>query len=954
MKNLIFPILLLTCLLLTRITVAQITLNNVRSYNGTLGADDLYSAIICDNSDNIYAAGYSSDGICSYIIFDKFNPSGTKLWSKTYRSRDNGYDVPVSIALDSTGGIYIAGYTKGITTSYDFLLIKYNQQGDTLWSRRYNGTANGDDRAIKVAVDRNNSAVLAGNAVETGESINIVLIKYDINGNQLWQKKYDGSGHTDDKVNDFTFDKNNYIYAAALTNSNLGSGRYYVMKITPSGDTVWTRTFGTADGAANAIITDDSLNVYATGKRYISSDTVSFFTVKLNSSGNQVWTSTYFEGVLHRDFAYRIAMDEQGSVYVAGELSSIILAGKIITTNGYAVVKYTNGGQQSWVYKFEKYSPSNPICHLKVLNSGSIYLAYTKLFMNDITTRSQCVKINSNGDSVWVKTIQGQYRFYGLNSFHIDKSGNLLFGSAANAVNGLDAALVKWNPSGTLTWERYLNSQNFSTDNALSIGKDSQNNIYVTGTNTMNYIFIKYNSSFTQQWAVTYSDGYTRVESSAFSTVDSSGNIYLAGVTNDSIDRKFILLLKYNTSGSLEWERKYLNNPAMPWGICLDKTGNIIIAGTNWDNYNHSALNLLKYSPSGTLLMTTSFNATNNSQIWIYSVDTDNDNNILVAGGSYGAMTWKFTTNGNLIWENYWVSNYVHSIHKLKYDRKNNVYVCGFTGTSSGYDYLTIKYDSAGNQKWAKTFNGIRSGEDFAEDLVSDTLGNTYITGYAVNQPATFERSIVTIKYDSTGNVLWLRDFVFPQNGYLQPVMLTRDKYNNIYILNGYNYHQPLNAGYLLLKYNSNGDNIWSFTYGSPIAKNAGKAFLLIGDDKIYVTGKAYGINTGYDITTLELAQTSGIRKIEGKTPTAYSLSQNYPNPFNPVTRIRYDLPRAGVVRLAVYDVMGREVEMLVNERQAAGSYEAVCDGTRFASGVYFYRLTAEGYGETRKMLLIR
>ncbi len=83
-------------------------------------------------------------------------------------------------------------------------------------------------------------------------------------------------------------------------------------------------------------------------------------------------------------------------------------------------------------------------------------------------------------------------------------------------------------------------------------------------------------------------------------------------------------------------------------------------------------------------------------------------------------------------------------------------------------------------------------------------------------------------------------------------------------------------------------------------------------------------------------------------------LYNNFPNPFNPVTRIRYDLPRSGSVRLAVYDVMGREVEMLVNERQTAGSYEATFDGSGFASGVYFYRLTAEGYSETRKMLLIR
>jgi hypothetical protein len=90
------------------------------------------------------------------------------------------------------------------------------------------------------------------------------------------------------------------------------------------------------------------------------------------------------------------------------------------------------------------------------------------------------------------------------------------------------------------------------------------------------------------------------------------------------------------------------------------------------------------------------------------------------------------------------------------------------------------------------------------------------------------------------------------------------------------------------------------------------------------------------------------------------------PNPFNPVTKIRYDIPicHSGVgrgyplaghlVKLIIFDALGREVETLMNERQSAGSYEAVWDGTRFASGVYFYRLTAEGFGETKRMILIR
>ncbi|MCX6160614.1 MAG: T9SS type A sorting domain-containing protein [Ignavibacteriae bacterium] len=98
----------------------------------------------------------------------------------------------------------------------------------------------------------------------------------------------------------------------------------------------------------------------------------------------------------------------------------------------------------------------------------------------------------------------------------------------------------------------------------------------------------------------------------------------------------------------------------------------------------------------------------------------------------------------------------------------------------------------------------------------------------------------------------------------------------------------------------------------------------------------------------------NNIKVISGETPEGFSLSQNYPNPFNPSTKIRYELPRAGSVRLAVYDVIGREIEMLVNERQAAGSYEATFDGSRFASGVYFCSLKSGNFSETIKLLLIK
>lgn len=105
----------------------------------------------------------------------------------------------------------------------------------------------------------------------------------------------------------------------------------------------------------------------------------------------------------------------------------------------------------------------------------------------------------------------------------------------------------------------------------------------------------------------------------------------------------------------------------------------------------------------------------------------------------------------------------------------------------------------------------------------------------------------------------------------------------------------------------------------------------------------------------------TGIQNISTEIPAAFSLSQNYPNPFNPGTVVRFDVMRsqtgalgADKVVLKVYDVMGREVETLVNEQLAPGTYEAKFDGSKLNSGVYFYRLQSGSFTETKQMMLIK
>jgi plastocyanin len=85
-----------------------------------------------------------------------------------------------------------------------------------------------------------------------------------------------------------------------------------------------------------------------------------------------------------------------------------------------------------------------------------------------------------------------------------------------------------------------------------------------------------------------------------------------------------------------------------------------------------------------------------------------------------------------------------------------------------------------------------------------------------------------------------------------------------------------------------------------------------------------------------------------------FELNQNYPNPFNPSTRISYAIPRASFVNLKVYDIIGNEIAVLVNEEKQAGNYQIDFDATELTGGVYFYQLLTGSFVETKKMILTK
>ncbi len=120
-----------------------------------------------------------------------------------------------------------------------------------------------------------------------------------------------------------------------------------------------------------------------------------------------------------------------------------------------------------------------------------------------------------------------------------------------------------------------------------------------------------------------------------------------------------------------------------------------------------------------------------------------------------------------------------------------------------------------------------------------------------------------------------------------------------------------------------------------------------------FVSALATDNNRNNDTVEVVVSVFTGITS-SGEVPKTFSLSQNYPNPFNPVTNIRFGLPKASFVKITLYDILGKEVMILLNENKPAGSYKMDFDAASLPSGVYFYKLETDGFTDIKKMVLVK
>lgn len=590
----------------------------------------------------------------------------------------------------------------------------------------------------------------------------------------------------------------------------------------------------------------------------------------------------------------------------------------------------------------------------------------------------------------------------------VDNSGNIIVtGNTAVSTNDYQYATVKYNFSGSVQWIAYYNGPlGFSNDYATGLATDASGNIYVTGispsaSGSPDFYTIKYNSIGVQQWFARFGDVYGG-SSQPEVAVDASGNVYVTGgARNGGTDLDYVTI-KYNNSGIQQWALRYGNTsvPDAAAMIKLDQQGNILITGSS-HNGNNNDYATIKYTPLGLVDWVQRYNAPGNGDDYSSSLAVDNSGNVYVAGYSTGSGTGidyaalKYASNGAQQWVSRYSSPGVFNeyANSLALDNSGNIYITGSgsTSTNSG-DYLTVKLNNSGTYQWAVRYNnGMPSGYHSAYHIICDPYGYLYVTGASSGGSTDY----ATVKYDPVnGDTVWTKRYDGPAAGYDQTFFMSIDNSGNVYVT-GYSagfgtmtdyatvkYVQAPNApsGLTAIGVTNNQINLnWSDNSNNEVrylierSTNAGGNWLLRDSVNANITAysdmgllqntvyhyrvrtynsvgyTAYS-NTSFD-TTLNV---TGITS-NGEIPIEFRLEQNYPNPFNPVTKIKFDIPQSlQNVKLAVYDLLGRQVAMLVDQQLQAGKYEVELDGNRLSSGTYFYRLKAGSFTEIKKMILIK
>jgi hypothetical protein len=217
--------------------------------------------------------------------------------------------------------------------------------------------------------------------------------------------------------------------------------------------------------------------------------------------------------------------------------------------------------------------------------------------------------------------------------------------------------------------------------------------------------------------------------------------------------------------------------------------------------------------------------------------------------------TIKYDTGGNEIW----VAHYngegtlYSSATAIAMDKKGHIYVTGWSsGSGTGTDVTTIKYDTTGNEIWVVHYSG-PGNRDAANSIAVDKEGFIYVIGISYVDGT--NRDGIIIKYDTNGNLLWVNHYNGSGSSDDNFTDIALDKDENIYVA-GDSFGSNSNVDFVTIKYDAGGNQLWAIHYNGP--GNGGDSSYSIAvnqEGEVYVTGRSRGADTYYDFATVKYVQ---------------------------------------------------------------------------------------------------
>jgi hypothetical protein len=466
----------------------------------------------------------------------------------------------------------------------------------------------------------------------------------------------------------------------------------------------------------------------------------------------------------------------------------------VIITLGYFLLNSTVSfaqARQAWADRFEGTSPYRPDCGNDVITDklNNVYVTGYSFYNSQRGIDCPLIKYNPDGIQQWVKYYDSPLHYSDIGRFMaIDKQANIYIAGIIDServVMGL--FLLKYSTDSVFQWAVYYPLPPAFDTRLAVMTLDGDNNVYIcamipglTVPGDFDIATIKYNCDSQFQWIARYQGIDGRYSFAAAIAIDFSGNSYVTGYFEDTSNAFTNVTIKYDSSGQEQWVREYKNPDA--WCnqsscIGLDPAGNVYVSGLVYFPYmgELTEYQTFKYSNDGDLLWTDVFNPMYFPQHEIAckprAMAVDSVGNVFITGdGIYNwqvaYMTLMYNTDGQLQWNTFYMGRGEDNFPTdMAIDDQDNIYVTGLSLDTAGFrgDYVTIKYNPTGEEKWIQRYDGGRWFDDEPYALTLDNQDNIIITGYSDN-------NIATIKYNQNSSAINAFGQVKPRSIMLDPI----------------------------------------------------------------------------------------------------------------------------------------------------------------------------------------